>query len=202
MKEGFRKLFEKMSCKNQSYGYLKMAQFKDMMNKAGILIPLKIGSQEVEIIYFTHRKKGEACLVYESFIRAMIHIAKLLKPEMNALEALSTLYSQYFEKLSHLDDSQDELPQISNGLLWEKDLRTIVILAPQFAKVYPLYWMNELVTSKIVPAFDKEQESLKNLQKFMRDFNLSQILQSGNLGLFNKIWEVSVHSDPSFIRIP
>jgi hypothetical protein len=36
----------------------------------------------------------------------------------------------------------------------------------------------------------------------VRDFNLPQILQSANLGLFNKVWEVVIHSDPSFIRIP
>jgi len=39
-----------------------------------------------------------------------------------------------------------------------------------------LYWKNELVLTKGSSRFDREQESSKNLQRFLRDFNLVFLL--------------------------
>jgi hypothetical protein len=75
------------------------------------------------------------------------------------------------------------------------------MLAPQLAKVYPLYWKNELVITKGSTRIDREQESSKNLQRFLRDFNLFFLLLGQNLQTFNKLWDIALHSDSSFLGV-
>lgn len=73
--------------------------------------------------------------------------------------------------------------------LWEKDVKLMRSLSPSFAKIYPIYWKNELVLTKGRSKFDREQDSLKHLQRFLRDFNLVFMLQAANLATFNRLWE-------------
>ncbi len=74
-------------------------------------------------------------------------------------------------------------------------------LAPKLAKVYPLYWKNELVIMKVKSRFENEQDSLKELQRFVRDFNLVFLLQAKNLQTFNTIWEESLNEPSDFLGV-
>jgi hypothetical protein len=91
-------------------------------------------------MYSRYKRKGEACLVFETFLRAMISIAKNVHPDMQPMDALKMIFP------STINDSH--IATIKNRSLWEKDVRLIRTLAPNFSRVYPLYWKNELVFSK------------------------------------------------------
>lgn len=45
--------------------------------------------------------------------------------------------------------------------MMERDLKLMRNLAPKIAKVYPLYWKNELVLKKEKSKFENEKESQK-----------------------------------------
>lgn len=80
------------------------------MGKVGIM-PRKMSQEEIEIIYSRHRRKEESCLTFETFIRALIHIAKAIFPDQqNGLKSLTDFYDQYFTILSHFEDAIDDLP--------------------------------------------------------------------------------------------
>jgi hypothetical protein len=71
-KTALRTIFDKYSSQNSSYGFLKLSQFKDIL----VCARLKIANEEVDIAYSSNKRKGEACLVFETFVKAMIQIAK------------------------------------------------------------------------------------------------------------------------------
>jgi hypothetical protein len=126
------------------------------MGRVGIM-PVKMSQEEIEIIYSRHRRKEESCLTFETFIRALIHIAKAIFPDhSNALKSLTDFFDQYFTPLSHLEDAIDDIPQITNRSLWEKDLQELRSLAHHFSKIYPTYWTNELVLAKNIKTFENE----------------------------------------------
>lgn len=80
-----------------------------------------------------------------------------------------------------------------NKPLWDKDVRLMRTLAPKFAKIYPLYWKNELIIKKEKSKFENEQDSQKELQRFVRDFNLVFLLQAKNIQKFNRLLDESLN---------
>ena len=89
-------------------------------------MPRKLSQEEIEIIYSRHRRKEDACLTYETFVRALIHIAKgLFADQTSALQSLTEFHDTYFSTYSHFEDVIDALPQITNRALWDKDLNEI-----------------------------------------------------------------------------
>ena len=88
-----------------------------------------------------------------------------------------------------------------NRVLWEKDVRLMRSLGSKFAKIYPMYWKNELIIMKVKSKFEHEQDSLKELQKFVRDFNLIFMMQTKNIQTFNRIWEESLREPTEFLGV-
>lgn len=75
VKETLKKVFDKYSLVNSSYGFLKLAQFKE------IVAGLGLNSEDVEIVYTRNKRKGDPCLVYETFLKAVIAVARICFPE-------------------------------------------------------------------------------------------------------------------------
>lgn len=67
------------------------------------------------------------------------------------------LHAEYF-----LGPEQEALPLFPANR-WESEKKTLRQNAGAFAKVYPLYWKNELVLTKGKSRLEREQESLKLL---------------------------------------
>jgi hypothetical protein len=57
------------------------------------------------------------------------------------------------------------------------------------------------VTPKEKSEFERAQDSLKQLQRFVRDFNLIFMLQSAHLATFNQLWEGALHADTGLLGI-
>lgn len=59
-----------------------------------------------------HKRKDEACLVYETFLRALISIAKLLYPLMSPVDAFIKLNEDCFSKLKDQSDQENEFENL------------------------------------------------------------------------------------------
>jgi hypothetical protein len=130
---------------------------------------------------------------------ALISIAKIIFAEIPPIEAFTKLYDEYFPQ-SFVEVSA-VTHTINNKQLWERDLKLIRSLSGNFGRLYPLYWKNELVTPKEKSEFERAQDSLKQLQRFVRDFNLIFMLQSAHLATFNQLWEGALHADTGLLGI-
>ena len=113
---------------------------------------------------------------------ALISIAKIIFPQISPMEAFTKFHGEYFPQ-SPVEVSVTQ--NIVNKQLWESDLKLIRSLSGNFGRLYPLYWKNELVTPKEKSEFERAQDSLKQLQRFVRDFNLFFMLQTAHLATFN-----------------
>ena len=87
VKKAFRKIFDMYSSLNSSYGFLKNSQFKEILQNSKI-VPYKISLEELEIVYSRNKRKGDPYLVFETFLMALISIAKTLQPDLPPMEAL------------------------------------------------------------------------------------------------------------------
>jgi hypothetical protein len=130
---------------------------------------------------------------------ALISIAKIIFAEIPPMEAFTKLHDEYFPQ-SPVEVSA-VTHTIINKQLWERDLKLIRSLSGNFGRLYPLYWKNELVTPKEKSEFERAQDSLKQLQRFVRDFNLVFMLQSAHLATFNQLWEGALHADTGVLGI-
>ena len=129
---------------------------------------------------------------------ALISIAKIIFPQIPPMEAFTKFHDEYFPQ-SPVEVSVTQI--IINKQLWERDLKLIRSLSGNFGRLYPLYWKNELVTPKEKSEFERAQDSLKQLQRFVRDFNLVFMLQTAHLATFNQLWEGALHADAGFLGI-
>lgn len=129
---------------------------------------------------------------------ALISIAKIIFPQIPPMEAFTKFHDEYFPQ-SPVEVSVTQ--NIINKQLWESDLKLIRSLSGNFGRLYPLYWKNELVTPKEKSEFERAQDSLKQLQRFVRDFNLVFMLQTAHLATFNQLWEGALQADAGFLGI-
>lgn len=202
VKAGLRVIFDRHSSHNAQYGFLKLSQFKDILVQAKIF-PERLNQEQTEVIYFQSKKRVDACLVYESFLKAVLSIAKFMFPSRNPVEATIKFYKKHLRNeieqlrsLNHSGKAND-----LNKALWDKDVKLMRTLAPRFAKLYPLYWKNELVIHKVKSKFENEQESQKVLQRFVRDFNLVFLLQNAHIQAFNRLFEESLNQPADFFGV-
>lgn len=69
------------------------------------LYPDVLSQEQVEVFYYQHKKKGDAYLVFESFLKALLNIAKVIFQKEESFEALNNLYILYFK--TQADNSPD-----------------------------------------------------------------------------------------------
>ncbi|CDW91592.1 UNKNOWN [Stylonychia lemnae] len=200
VKSGIKTLFERYSSHNQQYGYMKFNQFKDIFTIAQ-LYPEKLNQEQLEIIYYQSKRKDDSALVYESFLKTILTISKFLFPQKQPIEATISIYEEYLKSQVTQENIREINTQTLNKTLWEKDVRLIKSLASKFAKVYPLYWKNELIIKKEKSRFENEQDSQKELQRFVRDFNLVFLLQNKNIQKFNRLLDESLNQKTDFLGI-
>ena len=141
--------------------------------------------------------------MYESFLKAVLTISRFLYPQESSVDATIKFYKKFMrteiEQLKAINQGQSNQPL--NKALWEKDVKLMRTLAPRIAKLYPLYWKNELIICKEKSKFENEQDSQKELQRFVRDFNLVFLLQAKNLQTFNRMLEESLNQSTDFLGL-
>jgi hypothetical protein len=92
-------------------------------------------------------------LIFGSYLKALISIAKLIFKDDDPLDALKNMYILYFKAKVEIVKKS---PRID---FQEKDLKTMKKIISKLSKVYPFYWKNELILSKEKSRFEMEQES-------------------------------------------
>ena len=89
-------------------------------------------------------------------MKSILTIGKEIYRESSQVFAMIELYHQHFEQNDNNSEGALTTNSIKyNNTLWDKDVKLIRSLAPRFAKVYPLYWKNELVITKLKSKFER-----------------------------------------------
>ena len=61
------------------------------------IVPQKVTSEHLGIIYSRYKRKADPYLVFETFLMAVISIAKNKFPELTPIQALKKFHDEYFQ---------------------------------------------------------------------------------------------------------